>query len=121
MPGNRPSAPDRAGHGRWAGGSVTDDDVFALITLMAFAVPAGLVAVPGWRDPALHWLVDHHVLVTAAAHPIWTLPGDVAGLDARRLVLAAVVVLAVLTFLSSWAWHRHRRLLHSRLTGGDRS
>ncbi|GAB4590091.1 hypothetical protein [Nocardia sp. IFM 10818] len=101
--------------------TMSDDDLFLLVIGAALAVPGILLTIPAWRDIAVAWLADHHVLVAAGAHPVWTLPGDVAGFDTRRLILLGLALAAALAGLTSLAWHRYQRWLQRRLTTGDQS
>lgn len=90
---------------------LTDDPIvfFGLIALGLLILP-GLI--PGVRDAAVTWLLEHH-LVVPAVEAFLTIPLTSVGLDARRIVVAALVVLAVVSLL---AWLRSRR---NRSTGGQ--
>ena len=105
--------------GRWAGGSMSDNDILWLLILLPFAAPAGLAMLPGVRDGVVEWLVQHGVLVAAAEDPWWTIPGIGAGIDVRRLVVVAVVMIGLLTCLLSWVQATRRRRIHARLVRGD--
>lgn len=110
----------RAG-GSWAGGTVSDEDAFLLAFVVAGLIPAVLALIPSWRTAALHWLVARHVLVAASTHPLWTLPGDVGGLDARRLTAVTVCAGLLLICAASWGRWRYRRWIQHRLSTGDQS
>ena len=77
------------------------------VGLGALAAVLGSAAVL-WAKGAA-WLVDHQVLVAAAAQPVWVIPGTGgAGLDGARLVALAGLCmgLAVVAFAALAAWWR---------------
>ena len=77
------------------------------VGLGALAAVLGSAAVLWAKGTA--WLVDHQVLVAAAAQPIWVIPGtDGAGLDGARLVALAGLCmgLTVVAFAALAAWWR---------------
>ena len=58
------------------------------------------------------WLVEHHVLVPAAVHPVFALPACAgAGLDAARLAIGAGIVVALIAVAVSAV---HRRVAGRR-------
>lgn len=114
-----PNPASSSHRGNWAGGAMTDADMFAALILLTLLAPAAVLALPRWRDHALRWLTDHHILVSATTHPLWTLPGNVAGLDTSRSILAIIALTSAIAALTSWAWHRYQRHLQTRLTAGD--
>lgn len=83
------------GPGASARGS--DDDLF-LLTMVGFLSLGGVAAAAaaGWAN-TVSWLLAHQVLVTAAQHPLLTVPASGgAGLDVPRLALAVAVTLLAL-------------------------
>lgn len=80
-------------------GSRDDDDLVLLLLIATIAGPG--LAVLAWTS-IVGWLVDHQVLVDAAARPLLVLPAsDGAGLDLPRLLLLAALVLGALALLGS--------------------
>ncbi len=77
--------------------SVVDDLVdqpialFAVLAGLTLAVPALLVAF--WTK-AITWSLEHAVLVPAA-QASWTIPSTHAGLDGRRIVGAALLLITI--------------------------
>lgn len=93
----------------------------AVIPIMFIAAAlVALFVIPGWASGRLRWLTAHHILVPAASHPMWTLPGGSAGLDGPRVTLLIVLVVIAVAVGGSALWHLGRRTIHRRLTGGDR-
>jgi len=78
-----------------------DDDTTTLILVGLLAGPAVLAAAVGItaaRAPAAAaWLVEHHVLASAAATPVLAIPGaGGAGLDWPRIIpLVSLLIIAV--------------------------
>jgi hypothetical protein len=96
--GTTDKASDRS---RDRSGDNASDVAWIFLAAVLFGVPALIVGgvTTGWAD-ATGWMLDHQVLVPAAADPVLTLPAtDGAGLDWPRIALAlgafAVVSLAV--------------------------
>ena len=78
-----------------------DDDTTTLILVGLLAGPAVLAAAVGItaaRAPAAAaWLVEHHVLASAAATPVLAIPGaGGAGLDWARIIpVVSLLIIAV--------------------------
>lgn len=78
-----------------------DDDTTTLILVGLLVGPTALVAAVGIaasRAPAVAaWLVEHHVLASAAASPVLAIPGaGGAGLDWPRIIpLVSLLIIAV--------------------------
>ena len=74
------------------------DDDFLLLLLAGFLGSGALLAAAVTRwDQAVRWLLDHRVLLPAAARPLLAAPGaHGAGLDLPRLAIAAAAVLLVI-------------------------
>lgn len=88
--------PGRSGgsYGRWADNE--EEEAFliymGMLALGAVLGSAGLL----WLKGAT-WLVEHQVLVAAAADPLVVIPGTGgAGLDVSRAAIAAAVILVAL-------------------------
>lgn len=101
--------------------SLSDSEIYTLLLLSPIAVPIVLALVPGWWDRALNWLVGHHILVAASEAPMVMFPGDVAGVDARRLVVAVAVCVVVMVCAGSWVRVRRARRIDRLLNSGDRA
>lgn len=87
--------------------------------VISIAVIFIVVARRGWRDARLHWLVDHHVLLPAGDHPLWTLPGGIGGLDAARLFAVVLILAVVVTCLATILRRVRDRGIQRRLLIGD--
>ena len=78
-----------------------DDDTTTLILVGLLGGPAVLAAAVGIaasRTPAVAaWLVEHHVLASAAASPVLAIPGaGGAGLDWPRIIpVVSLLIIAV--------------------------
>lgn len=73
-----------------------DDDPFAIILVPLVIILIVGASLPMWLDGATLWLIDHNILVAKTSHPTVAVPGaDGAGLDIRRIVVVAAVVVAV--------------------------
>ncbi len=105
------STPPRNAAKRSTFDELTDDPIafFGLIALGLLVLPG---VIPGVRDAAVTWLLEHHLVVPAVEASL-TIPLTSVGLDARRIVVAVLVALAVVSLL---AWLRSRR---SRSRGGQ--
>ncbi|GAB4590035.1 hypothetical protein [Nocardia sp. IFM 10818] len=90
-----------------------------LFITVCVAVVVILLSQKDFRDGRLRWLVEHEILVAAAEHPIWMLPGEIGGLDLRRLIVLACVLTIIGAYLVSGLWHLRRRLPQLRLIRGD--
>lgn len=88
-----------------------DDDEFTLIMLAIGSLGAiiafgATMAATAWQE-TVTWLLEHHVLVTAARSPWLTLPhADGAGLDPQRCFIAAGLLI-FLGFVTVEALRRH--------------
>lgn len=90
--------------------SSTDDEVVLFfvgcVAFVAVLASAGLLWAKG-----VGWLVQHQLLLPAAAHPLLPVPGGAgAGLDLPRIAAAAGVLLA----LVAWAGSAVRRAVTAR-------
>lgn len=96
-----------------------DDDLFTLVMMGLGSIGAILafgatLAATMWAT-TLDWLLEHHVLVSAAKSPWITVPhSSGAGLDAQRcFIVAAALLLLVLAVVDL----ARRRLAKSRELG----
>lgn len=71
--------------------------LFGTLFLAALVLPA---VVPGLRDAAVIWLLEHHVVVPAVEASL-TIPATSIGLDGRRVVTACLLVVALAVFTRS--------------------
>jgi len=78
------------------------DDELVLVLLAALAAP---LVLSGLFPAAAAWLIAHRFLVTAD-QALVQIPGAGAGLDARRIVVLAAVVTAL---LAAALWTRRGR------------
>jgi len=102
--------PSAASYGRTS----NDDDLF-LMTMLGIAGLGSAAAVAAflWHQ-VVGWLVAHGVLLPAAAHPLFAVPGGSgAGLDGARSAIAGAVLLLLVALVVGWirALVRMRRLL----------
>lgn len=82
-------------------GTTSADDNFVLVMLSAVVVTVAgpsILAATGVKVSS--WLIEHHVLVPAD-HAVFSLPVLDAGPDARRLVVVALALLALVA--GAWA------------------
>lgn len=83
------------------GAGSQDEEVTEKILLMSaalFIIPA---LIPKVRDAVSGWLVEHHVLVDSG-QALVTVPLTDGGLDLRRLVILALLVVAIVwTYLAT--------------------
>lgn len=73
------------------------DIVWAVIAAALFGIPTLILGsvTTGWAD-ATDWMLEHHVVVPEATHPVVSLPGaGGAGLDWTRIALAAGALLVL--------------------------
>ncbi|HYJ68003.1 MAG TPA: hypothetical protein VEX15_10125 [Nocardioidaceae bacterium] len=73
------------------------DIVWAVIAAALFGIPTLIIGsvTTGWAD-ATDWMLEHHVVVPATAHPIVALPGaEGAGIDWPRIAIAAGALLVL--------------------------
>ncbi|MEV6774361.1 hypothetical protein AB0N05_37570 [Nocardia sp. NPDC051030] len=110
------------GNGTWLNGAFTDSDIIVILLIVVFFGPTLLLSfLPGARDASAHWLVDHHVLIAAtAADAVWTLPGDIAALDHRRLIGVGILALVMLVGLTVHVIARHQQKVQHSVVSGDR-
>jgi len=99
-----------------------DDDQTILVLIGIFAGPAllgtGLATLTAKVPGVAGWLIDHHILVAAAAQPIVTIPASGgAGLDWSRLIALTAAVLIWLTWV---IWAAHTRHVQRRDEAGSR-
>lgn len=105
--------------GGWLDDMISDEDRPWYVLAACVAFPTVVAAVPGWRDSAVAWLVESHVLAAASPDLLWTIPGGIGGFDGRRMVLAVIVVL-VAGVVAGIAWGaRHRREVDKELITGE--
>lgn len=93
------------------GSQISDDDRVVLTFLGLFALP-GLLGAAGYLwSHGLDWLVQHHVLIGAAADPLLPIPGCAgAGLDGARLAIAAgLLAIGLVVTVSAIRWALVRR------------
>lgn len=75
--------------------AVRDDDLLVLLVLATVLLGSIGGIVSGAWTVAQSWLLEHHVVVPAAADPILALPGGAGiGLDLPRLTVAVGVLVA---------------------------
>lgn len=83
------------------GAGSQDEEVTEKILLMSgalFVIPA---LIPKVRDAVSAWLLEHHVLVNSS-EALVTVPLTDGGLDLRRLVIVALLVVAIVwTYLAT--------------------
>ena len=99
----------RSGSKRTTFEELMDDPIafFGLLFLAMMALPA---VIPGVRDTVVTWLLEHHLVVPAAAASL-TIPLTIVGLDGRRIVVAALALVVIVSLL---VWNRaRRRRLHA--------
>lgn len=77
----------------WNPGSSGDDSSSALILLLLATVLAPFV-LPGVLAGAERWLLEHHILVPAS-QALLALPWTHSGLDTRRLVILALILIGI--------------------------
>jgi hypothetical protein len=93
----------------------TDPDDLMVLLFAGMLIGPGIL-VFAWTS-LMGWLVDHQVLLEAAADPLMVIPAsEGAGLDLPRLLLLGAVVLGLLAFLGSLLV----RLVRSRTAEVDR-
>lgn len=75
------------------GGGSQDEEVTEKILLMSGALFIVPVLIPKVRDAVSAWLLEHHVLVNSS-EALVPVPLTDGGLDLRRLVIIALLVVA---------------------------
>lgn len=97
---------------RGSGVANSPDEEVILVVLGALALSALVGSVGVVWVAGVGWLVEHHILVPAAAHPLLEVPGAAgAGLDLPRVAIAVALLLAVVAVTVSAA---RRALARSR-------
>jgi len=99
-------------------GHMSDEDTLLLLSPVILVVVLG--SLPMWWAGGAQWLIAHHVLIAASSSPLVAVPGtNGAGLDLRRVAIAAAVVLVALACAVSALRHRYRRAVQQRLQGSQ--
>ena len=97
---------------RSGGRAGSADDEFVLVVVAAVAAAALVGSVGVLWLAGVDWLLEHGVLVSAAAIPVLSVPGCAgAGLDGPRLAVAAGLLLALAAWVGSAI---RRRILAGR-------
>lgn len=87
-----------------------DDDLFTWLTaIVLFASGASAAALAAWGK-IVTWLLEHKIIVPAAADPTVVIPSTVgAGLDLPRIVIAMAALIAIGAFAAFGAHARTAR------------
>jgi hypothetical protein len=115
-----PSQPQRPIQPAQNATGLSDEDQLSL--LMAAPLILGLLvaALPAMSTKATAWLLAHDLIVAASASPLVTIPGtEGAGLDLRRLIIVAAVLVLAATLALSGARRSIDRRRQQRLRRGD--
>ena len=93
----------------------SDDDEFLLFIVGAIALMTLLGSAGLFWSKVVVWMVEHHIVVPGASHPMVALPGGGGvGLDGPRLGLFVGVLIALI----AWAGSASRRAIASRRVVG---
>ncbi|MDN5746821.1 MAG: hypothetical protein L0H31_17145 [Nocardioidaceae bacterium] len=83
------------------GGGSQDEEVTEKIMLMSGALMIIPALIPKVREAVSAWLLEHHVLVNSS-EALLPVPLTDGGLDLRRLVIIALLVVAIVwTYLAA--------------------
>ncbi len=93
--------------------STSPDDEFILFIVGCVVLVIVLGSAGAFWAAGVSWLVEHHVLVSASAHPIVRIPGgSAAGLDGPRVAILVGALVALL----AWGVSEARRVIARRST-----
>lgn len=105
--------------GGWLDDMISDEDRPWYMLAGCVAFPVIVAAVPGWRDSAVNWLVEWHVLAAASSDLLWTIPGGIGGFDGRRMVLAVILLLVAGVVAGISLRAHHLRAVDKELITGE--
>lgn len=115
-----PTQPQRSVQPVQSAAGLSDQDQLSLLMVAPLILGLLVAALPAMSTKATAWLLAHELIVAASASPLVTIPGtEGAGLDFRRLIIVAAVLVLAATLALSGARRSLDRRRQQRLRRGD--
>ncbi|OUS84919.1 hypothetical protein [Rhodococcus sp. NCIMB 12038] len=115
-----PTQPQRSVQPVQSAAGLSDQDQLSLLMVAPLILGLLVAALPAMSTRATAWLLAHELIVAASASPLVTIPGtEGAGLDFRRLIIVAAVLVLAATLALSGARRSLDRRRQQRLRRGD--